>query len=109
MKGLEMWHVLLDEKTGQRSCYHGDLDALTFNLEGEFQAACEGKTELPIGEWTEEELCEITAGCIKEAGMHRLSSLPGIIRQVMKDCGVPERTRTDVMRRILGETADRRH
>lgn len=38
--------------------------------------------------------------------MHRLSSLPGITRQAMKDCGVPERTRTDEMRRILGETAD---
>lgn len=109
MKGLEMWQVLLDEKTGQRSCYHGDLDALTFNLEGKFQAIYEGKTDLPVGEWTEEELCEITTGCMKEAGMHSLSSLPGIILQAMKDCGVPERTRAGVMRRILGETADRRH
>lgn len=109
MKGLEMWHVFLDEKTGHRSCCHGDLDAFTFNLEGELQAACDGKTELPAGEWTGEELCEITAGCMKEAGMHRLSSLPGIIRQAVKDCGG---ARTDKDRRdarIPGETAGGRH
>lgn len=37
MKGLEMWHVLLDEKTGQRSCYHGDLDASRLIWRGNFR------------------------------------------------------------------------
>lgn len=103
MEEMELWHVFVDG-TGQRSCCYGFKDALMFNKEGEFQMLGQGKTEIPMEEWTEKELCWMMSGCLKESRMVRLSDMPGIIMRAMRKCGIDEGKRGEVLRRIVDET-----
>lgn len=96
MEKMELWHVFVDDKTRMRSCYYGFLDALTFNQEGEFKAVCQGKTEIPFDKWTEEELCWMMVGCLKESKMCWLSNIPKIIPRALGKCGV-EKEKTDLI------------
>lgn len=104
MEEMELWHVFVDDETGQRSCCCGFKDALMFNLEGEFKTLGQGKTEIPMEEWTEKELCWIMSGCLTKSRMSRLSDMPGMILRAMRKCGVDEGKRGEVLRRILAET-----
>lgn len=104
MEDTALWHVFVNDETGQRSCCYGFKNALTFNQKGEFKTLGRGKTEIPMAEWTEEELCWVMSGCLKESGMGRLSDMSGIILRAMKKCGVDEWKREEVLRRILAET-----
>lgn len=103
MEEMEQWHVFVDDETGQRSCCYGFKDALTFNQKGEFRTLGQGKTEIPMEEWTEKEMCWMMSGCLKESGMVRLSDMPGIILRAMRKCGVDDEKRGEVLRRILDE------
>lgn len=103
MEEMELWHVFVDDETGQRSCCCGFKDALMFNLEGEFKTLGQGKTEIPMEEWTEKELCWIMSGCLTKSRMSRLSDMPGMILRAMRKCGVDEGKRGEVLRRILDE------
>lgn len=104
MEEMEQWHVFVDAETGQRSCSYGFKDALMFNLEGEFKTLGQGKTEIPMEEWTEKEMCWMMSGCLKESKMRRLSDMPGMILRAMRVCGVDQEKRREVLRRILDET-----
>ncbi len=64
---------------------------------------CQGRTEIPLEEWTAGELCWMMSGCLKEAGMGRLANLPGIILRAMETCGVEEEKKLCMMRNILKE------
>lgn len=99
----ELWHVLVDDATGQRSCFYGYYGELTFNLEGEFEIAGHGKTEVPMEEWTAEELCWMMAGILKSSKMSRLAGLPRTVLEGMEACGVEEEKRLEVMRQMLVE------
>lgn len=68
-----------------------------------YKTLAQGKTEIPIEEWTEKELCWMMSGCLKESRMGRLSDMPGIILRAMKKCGVDEGKRGEVLRRILNK------
>lgn len=103
MEKPELWHVFVDDGTRKRSCYFGLWDALALNDAGEFVPVCQGRTEIPFEEWTCGELCWIISGCLKEAKMGRLASLPKIILRTMEKCGVGEDKKLDVMRNILKE------
>lgn len=103
MEDTALWHVFVDDETGQRSCCYGFKDALTFNQKGEFRTLGQGKTEIPMEEWTEKELCRMMSGCLTESKMRRLSDMPGMILRAMRVCGVDEGKRGEVLRRILDE------
>ncbi len=102
MEKPELWHVFVDDN-GKRSCFYGFWDSLTFNSAGEFVPVCQGKTEVPLEEWTGEELCWMISGCMKEAKMGRLSNLPKIIMRSMEKCRVEEEKKLNVMKGILKE------
>lgn len=101
MEYLEMWHVFVTNGTGCRSCQYGYRDALIFDLTGGMIRVCDGKMELPLEEWTEQELVWAASNILKLEGNDRLFTLPGLTLQAMKDCGVPDRKRATVMRKIL--------
>lgn len=101
MEMSELWHVCIDNETGKRFCYYGFWDALTFTLDGEYVPVSEGKTEVPLEEWTEVELCWMIAGCMKMAGIRRLSNLPRISIKAMKECGVEGKQRLEVLHKML--------
>lgn len=103
MEELELWHVFIDNGTGRRFCQYGYRDALTFNIDGCFMKVSEGKTELPLEEWSDEELLWAAAGILKAGKRDRLANLPGIILQAMKECGGPDAERAAVMRETLYE------
>ena len=99
----EMWHVFADKETGTRSCYYGFPEALAFNQEGQFIQACHGKAEIPIEEWTAEEICQVITGYLEMSGMKHLQNLPGIILQAVEECGAEDKKKEQIMRKILEE------
>lgn len=103
MGKLELWHVFADDVTGERSCFYGYRDALTFNQEGEFIQMMQGKTEILVEEWNGAELCRVLSGCLKGSGMVRLTDLPEMILRAMEKCGVSEGKREEVLRKVLDE------
>lgn len=90
MEQPELWHVFVDNKTGMRSCCYGFAESLEFNLKGELMQAFQGKTEIPIEEWTAEEICQVITGYLEMSGMKHLQNLPGIILQAMEECGAED-------------------
>ena len=103
MEQPELWHVFVDNETGTRSCCYGFAEALEFNLKGELMQSCQGKTEIPVEEWTAEEFCQVITGYLEMSEMERLQNLPGIILQVMEECGAEDEKEVQVMRKILEE------
>lgn len=105
MEKTELWHVFVDNGTGERSRYYGYRDALTFNLEGEFMQVMQGKTEIPIEGWTCGELCWMISGCLEGSKMGRLSNFPKAVLWAMEKCGVEEGKRKEVLMGILDKTS----
>jgi len=106
MEDLGLWHVFVDNRTDRRFCQYGYRDALTFDLTGDIMSACDGKTEIPLEEWTDNELLWAVTGILEIGKRNWLAALPGLILQAMKECGVSYRKSAMVMRKILRKTQD---
>lgn len=101
MEMSELWHVCIENETGKRFSYYGFWEALTFTMDGKYVPVSNGKTEVPLEEWTEGELCWMITGCMEMAGIRRMSNLPQIAIKSMKECGVKEKQRLEVLRKML--------
>lgn len=101
MKNMEMWHVIKDPETGRRSCHYFIGGSLRIQEDGKIGEVMEGKEEVPFEDWTDKEMCEILTRHIEGAGMQRLKTIPNIVLRSMEKYGVDERTRTEVMKKIV--------
>ena len=108
MSDLNLWHVIRDPETGERSRHYFIKGAMRFQENGDVKEAFAGKEEVPYGEWTDKEICEILSRHMASSGMGRLKSLPGIVLGAMSRHGVDDGTRTEVMRKIM-ESMPGRH
>ena len=101
MINLDMWHVLRDPESGERSCHYYIKGAMKLQEDGTVKEASAEKEEVPFCEWTDQEICDVLTRHLGYSGMGRLKPLPGIVLRAMENCGVDEGTRTEVMRKIM--------